>query len=396
MPPDPVMLPTARNGRPAWCPVPDSRHVSVALALVGALAVSGCQCRGPGLNQTLPPDVRVDTYSQQAASKIDVLWIIDDSGSMAPRQEILARNLQAFINEFTKNAIDYRIAVTTTDIFKEAGHFVGSPTILSPQTPSVINAFANNVRVGSMGSPFEIGMEAARLAIENQKTANAQQLAQCQQACPASQPTCPSDCAKNALYPFLRTDAYLYLIFVSDEDDKSSQDVRFFYRYFETIKGIGNDGTVTTAAIMGDVPSNTCGATPGVKYQALSDLTGGEVGSICDPDFSVTLKKLATNAVGLKRKFALQLLPNLSTLKVTLRYPCNVAADVTAPCASVDNTACAGNAPDALDLVCTPKMGSPDGWSYETANNDVYFEGDSVPGLSAEIDLQYYEQGKGP
>jgi len=172
--------------------------------------------------------------------------------------------------------------------------------------------------------------------------------------------------------------------------------VRFFYRYFETAKGVGNDGTVTTAAIMGDTPTNSCGATPGVRYKALSDLTGGEVGSICDTNFSVTLGKLARNAVGLKRKFALQAKPNIQTLQVRLRYPCNVPADQIATCASVDRTACEGNPADSMNVVCTPRQGAPDGWTYEAGGNLVYFAGESVPGLSAQIELQYYEEGKGP
>jgi len=365
-----------------------------ALALV--LTVAGCQCKGDQLVATLPPDVRVDTYAQQAASKIDVLWVIDNSGSMAPRQENLARNFQAFINEFTKNAIDFRIAVTTTDIFKEAGAFVGNPKVLTPQTPNLINAFAANVKVGITGSPYEVGMEAARMSIEKQKTANTTAVDTCKRNCSSGVPTCQVDCETKTAFAFLRPDAYLYLVFVTDEDDKSSQDVRFFYRYFETAKGVGNDGTVTTAAIMGDVPTNTCGATPGAKYKALSDLTGGEVGSICDDNFSVTLKKLASNAVGLKRKFALQVKPNLQTLQVRIVYPCNIPADITAPCASVDRTKCEGNPADSLNLVCTPKQGAPDGWTYEATNNVVYFAGESVPGLGGQIELQYYEEGKGP
>lgn len=360
-----------------------------------ALSLAGCNCGPPRLVDTLPPDVRVDTYPQQAASKIDVLWVVDNSGSMAPRQENLARNFQAFINEFTRNQIDYRIAVTTTDIFREAGRFVGSPRVLTPQTPSVINAFAANVRVGITGSPYEVGMEAARMAIDGQQAANEAQVRQCTAACSPSKPTCPADCQK-AEVPFLRSDAFLYLIFVTDEDDKSSQDVRYFYRYFETAKGIGNDGTVTTAAIMGDVPSNTCGATPGTKYKALSELTGGEVGSICDANFAATLKKLASNAVGLKRKFALQAKPNVKTIEVRLVYPCNVAADFTAPCASVKRDKCEGAAADEQALVCTPKQGLTDGWSYEAGNNVIFFAGESVPGLSAQVELQYYEEGKGP
>lgn len=365
-----------------------------ALALV--LTVSGCDCRGQNLVATLPPDVRVDTYAQQAASKIDVLWVIDNSGSMAPRQDNLARNFQAFINEFTKNAIDFRIAVTTTDIFKEGGAFVGNPKVLAPNTPNLINSFAANVKVGINGSPYEVGMDAARMAIDKQHASNAALVDTCKRNCPSSNPSCVANCDLNTTFPFLRADAYLYLIFVSDEDDKSSEDVRYFYRYFETAKGVGNDATVTTAAIMGDVPSNACGATPGVKYKALSDLTGGEVGSICDGDFSATLKKLASNAVGLKRKFALQVKPNLQTLQVFLRYPCNVADEYKTACASVDATKCEGNPADSLNLVCTPKQGAPDGWTYEATNNVVYFAGASVPALGGQIELQYYEEGKGP
>ena len=360
-------------------------------------ALVGCECRPPGLVKTLPPDVRVDTYTQQAASKIDVLWVIDNSGSMAARQENLARNFGSFISEFSRNAIDYRIAVTTTDIFKEAGRFVGTPKIITPTTPNVAAVFANNVKVGTTGSPYEVGLEAARLSLDLQKQANQAAVMQCQVACPSmNNAVCKANCTTNTVFQFLRSDAYLYLIFVSDEEDRSSQDVRFFYRYFETVKGVGNDGTVTTAAIMGDVPSNNCGATPGLRYKALSDLTGGEVGSICDANFSTTLGKLARNAVGLKRKFALQVKPNIQTLEVHLHYPCNVPADQVASCASIDRSACMGAPVDSMNLSCTPRQGAPDGWTYEEGGNIVFFAGESVPGLSAQIDLQYYEEGKGP
>lgn len=376
---------------------PNAQRFWPAVSAVLMASVAGCDCRPQRLNKTLPPDVRVDTYAQQAASKIDVLWVVDDSGSMAPRQENLAKNFQVFINEFSRNRIDYRIAITTTDIFKEAGRFVGSPAILTPQTSNVIEAFANNVRVGISGSPYEVGMDAARRAIEAQQAKNDGQLAECQGSCAsAGDPkACRAACDLTD-FAFLRSDAYLYLVFVSDEDDKSAQDVRYFYRFFATAKGLGNDGTVTTAAIMGDVPTNACGATPGTRYKALSDLTGGEVGSICDVNFAQTLKKLANNAVGLKRAFALQLKPNVATLEVRLKYPCNVSTDAVASCASVNREDCAGVPAESVALVCTPKQDATNGWTYQAGNNAVYFAGDSVPFLSGLIELQYYEEGKGP
>ena len=133
---------------------------------------------------------------------------------------------------------------------------------------------------------------------------------------------------------------------------------------------------------------------PGARYLALSRLTGGEVGSICDSEFASTLKKLATSAVGLKRKFALTLAPNVETLQVTLRYPCNVRADLLAPCAEVDKAACQGQPADSYNVACTPVQGGPDGWSYEAENHVIFFAGEAVPGLAARIEVQYYEEGK--
>ena len=53
-------------------------------------------------------------------------------------------------------------------------------------------------------------------------------------------------------------------------------------------------------------------------------------------------------------------------------------------------------AADATELVCTPKQGGPDGWEYEPSTNVIFFAGESVPGLRAQIDIQYYQEGKGP
>lgn len=368
----------------------------LSLALVGFLLTG---CPKDKLVNVLPPGVRVDTYAQQAASKIDVLWVIDNSGSMQPRQENLARNLQSFMDVFSKSGIDYRIAVTTTDIFKDKGAFFGTPKVLTPMTPNVVSAFSNNVKVGTNGSPYEAGLEAAQLSLDTQSATNApklQALDACKTQCNSSMnPTlCNATCEKNNPIDFLRPDAYLYLIFVSDEEDESSQDVRFFWRSFETVKGIGNDGTVTTAAIVG-LQSNPCGAGVGARYNALSDLTGGEIGSICDTSFADTLRKLATNAVGLKRKFALSTDPDPMTLKVTVLYPCNLPDNQLSTCSNVDTSQCTmDEAPDAQLKECTPPQGSVDGWSYEEMNNDIFFQGDSVPGVKGLVQIQYCEKGK--
>lgn len=367
-----------------------------AAALALCLTTS---CRPDIIVGVLPPGARVDSYTQQAASAIDVLWVIDDSGSMAPRQENLARNFSSFIDVFSGSSIDFRIAVTTTDVFKTKGQFKGTPKVLRPDTANLVAAFAANVKVGSSGSAFEAGLEGAQLALDRVALENAPKLEgleKCKKACVgAGVEACQATCTKTANIEFLRPDAFLYLIFVSDEEDESSQDVRYYWRSFETAKGIGNDGTVTTATISGESP-NTCNAAPGTRYRALSALTGGEVGSICDPSFAASLKKLANNAIGLKRKFALGAKPAVSTIEVKVRYACNTPDAQLTACVAVDKAPCTDKAADAVALVCTPRQGGPDGWAWEAEKNVIFFAGESAPRLGAEIDVQYYEEGKQP
>jgi hypothetical protein len=369
-----------------------SRPVIPLCALV--LILVGCG--EERLRKTLPPDVYVDTYDQQSASKVDVLWVVDNSGSMAPHQENLARSFQSFIDLFTRGAVDYRIAVTTTDTSVDKGQFKGSPRIITPQSGNVGSLFANNIRVGTNGSPFETGLKAAQMALERQAGENAPKLEQietCKQKCTSA--ACIQACPGQYPVDFMRPDAYLYLIFVSDDEDKSTPaDIRYYWRAFETANSVGNDAMVTPAAIVPTPEDNSCGVNVGTRYLELAQLTGGETGSICQTDFSTTLRRLATNAVGLRRKFALTRKPNVETLEVFVRYPCNVSEDVLGPCANVDRAECEGNAPEAVKLVCTPHKGGTDGWEYEPATNVVFFAGDSVPGLKSQVDLQYYEEGK--
>jgi len=53
----------------------------------------------------------------EVCSKMDILFVIDDSGSMGEEQANLAQNFPLFIqalNDFNEGSLDYRVAVTTT------------------------------------------------------------------------------------------------------------------------------------------------------------------------------------------------------------------------------------------------------------------------------------------
>src|SRR5690606_26931508 len=119
-------------------------------------------------------------------------------------------------------------------------------------------------------------------------------------------------------------DAYLFLVFVSDEDDQSQiGEPYYFYRYFKGLKGKGNDGMVSAGAIVGDVPDGCTHEVgwgePGTRYHEFVGLMGGHVGSICDPEFDVILRDMGMDAVGLMRKFELTEVPELDGLEVLIR-----------------------------------------------------------------------------
>jgi hypothetical protein len=366
------------------------------LELHGILAAAGmaglvAAC-GPGKTvATLPPGFRQDTFGQEAASKIDVLWVIDNSASMASVQEELSTSLTRFMDTLSRGLVDYRIAVTTTDVFGDQGQFVGNPAVIDPSLPDPVFQFQRSVRVGTQGKGHEEGFEAARLAIEREKASAAavlEELDACLAGCAGAPQACRDDCARRHEPRFMRRGAHLYLVFVSDEEEQSAGEVRFFQRTFESALGAGNEGAVAVAAICGVAPiPQPCKARAGVRYAALAAATGGITASICDPTFDAHLQRLALDAAGLKHKFALAARPDLSTLGVEVRYRCDTVRSEL-HCESVDD-GCAGKARDARALVCRPRKGEVDGYSFEESTQSLFFRGASVPGLRSEVVASY-------
>ncbi|MGM0556601.1 MAG: hypothetical protein ACQEVA_09520 [Myxococcota bacterium] len=89
-----------------------------ALALLtGGLAATGLTgCNSHPVEYTSAGGnigVSVD-FSPQTAESVDILWVIDSSGSMCQEQKALADNFDAFIDDFGKQNIDFHMGVTTT------------------------------------------------------------------------------------------------------------------------------------------------------------------------------------------------------------------------------------------------------------------------------------------
>lgn len=304
--------------------------------------------RGAGTDVTH----RIDTFKQVPAPKVDVLFVIDDSFSMGDDQERLRQELPQVVSLAATWSQDYHIGITTTDTLQVRGEFVGFPRFADVTVDPV--AFAGNLLVGTAGYYIEKGLEAAYLALYNRSQ---QTDLVCNPDIPAQ---CPGDdgeglglicvdglCAgRNA--GFLREDAELVIIIVSDEEDSSPQTVGWYVDRFADLKRPGSGvGVVVHSVIV--TPAGCLGGfgTPGQRYTQTSEALGGKVVSICAPDFGAEFEKVAVRTFGLKDRFYPTLAPDPSTLSVT------VAGE---PCEDWSWNAAAGAVVFPEDSACFPEF----------------------------------------
>ncbi|GEM_PF-1794375 len=179
-----------------------------------------------------------DVFVQELRRKVDVLLVVDNSCSMIDEQQKLAANFDNFIAQFLNAEVNYQIGVTTTDMSDptQSGRLVGDTKIITAEIPidEARILFQDNVKVCSQGSGFERGLAAAEAALTTHMDEG------------------------GANVGFLRDDAALSVVIVSDEDDLSAKPVG---EYLTTIKGVKgaagyrDDTLVNISAVVGDPPA---------------------------------------------------------------------------------------------------------------------------------------------
>ncbi len=178
--------------------------------------------------------------------------------------------------------------------------------LLTAETEGAAEIFAEMVAVGTAGAGLEMGLEGAHLAL--------------------SEPRLSEDNAG-----FLRDEAKLSLIFVSDEDDMSPYALDDYERFFVDLKGEDawrDPQLVSLSAVVGDQPpaiegqpscSSASGeAAYGSRYVELAGRTGGRLESICEDDFSGLAEDLGLLISGLTVEFVLSDYPDEGSLSVAL------------------------------------------------------------------------------
>jgi len=237
--------------------------------------------------------------------KVDILFVIDNSGSMHYEQRSMASRVRNFLSILS--GLDYQIAVTTTDprTTRTSGGitYYGDGDLIPLHgmqgalwLHSTLNAETAQLNLGrtlqrsETGSGSEQGIFATYRFIEKATTAG------------------------HRYQPFFRSGANFATIVISDEDESANttkndpeQLLQLVQSRFGGQKAFSFHSIVTRP---GDVACrNTHGAAYGERYKRMTELTGGVLGSVCESDYAQQVAGIAEQIRDLVKSITLSCEP---------------------------------------------------------------------------------------
>ncbi len=314
------------------------RHLAWALALVAGCGIENTfadevrpEFRS---NPPTPPATTVtDEILQVTEPIVDVLWVIDDSCSMDDDQHGLVSNYDAFLEYFRGSGLDWRIGVVSTDL-NDAGRLEtrSGHKWIEEGTSNPLQVFGQMALLGTTGSGCEKGLAQSFTALETQPYNDG----------------------------FVREDAALHTIVISDEPDQSDGVPISHDEYVAWYRGLkeGHDER-TFSAIAALDPRADCSLMP-VDYHDVVDEIGGIHWDIRQPGWRQVLDLLGVQAAGLRREYFLSQRPVAESLEVHVETP------------------------DGVTLAFEPG----EDWVYDESRNSIRFQ-DFVPGALSRVSITY-------
>ncbi|MCX6118734.1 MAG: hypothetical protein NT027_14430 [Proteobacteria bacterium] len=240
-----------------------------------------------------------ESYAVTAKGVLDLLIVVDNSGSMAQEQSNLADRMTPLLSAVKDS--DWQIAITTTD---PKNNCVTS--LIQKGDWFVETRFKNAINAGTDGT----GIERHFL-----------------RAVEGLQSTCLFGPGK-----WVRKNSTLAVLFLTDEDNcfvgsggqgyacSGAPDLspNYLIDYLSSIRKIGTEARVY-GLYWG--PNSQCSTAlkSADEISKVVAATSGTWGSICDNDYSTTLSKISSDVAKiLKADFSLKSIPDAGTLKVNV------------------------------------------------------------------------------
>mgnify|MGYP002349552423 CR=1 FL=1 len=250
--------------------------------------------------------LNTDTYRQDVKPKADILVVIDDSCSMGFAQTAIAANMDAFLQYALSNQVDFHIAVTNTEL-NDPGHGKFCATsgsgsspcthgnkVLTPESTNLSAEFAELVTVGVHGYDESCLVPATKAL------------------------TAPYITDPTINGGFLRNDAVLAVVCVTDARENSPQPAIFYLSQLMAIKGAQRANMFTYNVIGPFLPTSPSGCSydggnDDGKHAFMVQQTNGVKEEICSSNWSTALERVGKGAFGFRTNFYLTSPPDLSS-----------------------------------------------------------------------------------
>ncbi len=252
-----------------------------------------------------------ESYAVATVPMADVIWVIDESGSMSEEQQSVASNAVDFFNRAQAYGLDFRMGVV--DVGQQnngrfcTGQGVSGDYFLGPGDLNAFQACAIEPWGGGENEGgAEYGLTQGFNAIKNHL------------------PRAPAD------PKYIRSEAQLVIIYVSDErpdeledqgcasdfddtpvDDSCVASTPMYRQTLGLLTGSSDpEGMGTAHAIVSPPPTGCSTADEmGRGYSDLANETGGIIGSVCQTDLGPTMQVIIENIVANSSPLVLEHVP---------------------------------------------------------------------------------------
>lgn len=255
-----------------------------------------------GLYKKMAQSVKVNEYK-----KVDILFVVDNSGSMKYEQRNMASRVRNFLDVI--KGLDWQIAVTTTDpvhktlgdgrlipLYGKSGSYILNSSMPDSDARYTLGMTLQRPETGNY---LEQGIYAAYRAIER------------------------SLAAAGSNTNFIRQDSQLAVVLISDEDESANgpkNDPANFVKFVQD--SFAGQKSVSFHSVISRPGDKACldgeGYSEGHRYDQISKLTGGVIGDVCAADYAAQVQGIAEGVRNSLKSFTLSCAPVVDSMRSLL------------------------------------------------------------------------------